>query len=461
MLRPLICICALLGFIGCAAAQEPPSQRERLPPDLSTRSGADWPAFLGPAGDSRSPAKGIPQPWPRSGPRVVWQRELGTSYGIGTVSRGRYFQFDRFDDRARLYALNAETGQPLWKYEYATDYRDLYGYNGGPRTSPVVDGPRVYAYGVEGRLICCDAETGKLRWEVDTQEKFGVVQNFFGVGSTPLIHGDLLIVMVGGSPSKSRKLPPGALDRVEANGSAIVAFDKRTGKVKYKLGDDLASYAGLQQANIDGQAWVFAFCREGLLGFDPASGKQQFSFPWRARKLESVNASTPVVVGNEVFISETYGPGSALLKVQPGMSKVVWQDDPQKRDKAMQAHWNTPVYHQGYLYGSSGRHEYNAELRCVEWKTGNVMWSEPRLTRSSLLGVGDDLICLSEDGVLRLLKANPEKYDRVSEVFLRGDEGEPLLDSPCWAAPILARGLLYIRGSNRVVCLEVIPSQPE
>jgi outer membrane protein assembly factor BamB len=338
---------------------------------------------------------------------------LRESYGIGSVSQGKYFQLDREGDRVKLFALDAKTGEELWEFSYPTHYSDYFGYNGGPRCSPVIDDDRVYIYGAEGMLHCLKVESGELVWKVDTVEKFGVVQNFFGVGSTPVIEDDLLIVVVGGSPPDAQNVGPGALDRVEGNGSGIVAFDKGTGEVKYQITDELASYASPKLATIAGRRWCFVFARSGLVGFDPATGAVDFLYPWRAKILESVNASTPVVVADEVFISETYGPGSSLLKVHPGGYDIVWRDDDRRREKAMQTHWNTAVHHGGYLYGSSGRHEYNAELRCVEWKTGKVMWSEPGLTRCSLLYVDGHFVCLSEDGVLRLLRATPEKYDRL------------------------------------------------
>jgi outer membrane protein assembly factor BamB len=438
-----------------------------LPRNPSTRKGGDdWPSFLGPTGDSKSRETGFATPWPKEGLRIVWQRPLRESYGIGAVSRGRYFQFDREGDDARLYALNAKTGEELWQFAYTTDYSDYYGYNGGPRCSPVVDGDLVYIYGPEGMLHCLRVADGSPVWKVDTVKDFGVVQNFFGVGSTPVIEGDLLIAVVGGSPPESHRLGPGALDRVGGNGSGIVAFDKNTGEVKYKITDELAGYAGPKLATINGRRWCFVFARGGLVGFDPTEGTVDFHYPWRATILESVNASQPVVVGDEVFISETYGPGSSMLKVRPGECEVVWKDDDRRREKAMQLHWTTAIHHAGYLYGSSGRHEYNAELRCIEWKTGKVMWSEPDLTRCSLLYVDGHFICLSEDGVLRLLRATPEKYDLVSEWKPVDKTPGPnpfgfgprqLLNPPAWAAPILSHGLLYVRGDDRVLCLELIP----
>jgi outer membrane protein assembly factor BamB len=431
--------------------------------DLRTRTdGSDWPGFLGPYGTSVSTEKGIITPWPADGLRVVWQKKLGTGYGMPSISRGRLFMFDRVDNRARLRCFNSETGEPLWKFDYPSEYQDDYSYSNGPRCCPVVDEERVYIYGAEGMLHCLRVTDGKLLWKRDTIADFGVVQNFFGVGSAPVIEGELLLVQVGGSPAgEKRRLGQ------NSNGTALVAFNKHTGAVKYKTGNELASYGAPVLATIGKERWCFLFARGGLLGIEPASGKVRFHYPWRARAYESVNAANPIVVGDRVLITETYGPGSSLLEIKDGTFNVVWKDDERARKKALQCHWNTPIHHDGYVYGSSGRHDANAELRCVELATGKVLWSEPGLQRASLLMVDGHFICLSEDGELRLLKVNPRKYDEISKLVLRHkgkpdsslQEGDSLLASPAWAAPILAHGLLYVRGKDRLVCLELIPAK--
>jgi outer membrane protein assembly factor BamB len=427
--------------------------------------GADWPIFLGPGQDSKSAETGIIKDWGQSGPKLIWHVKLGTSYGAPTIAGGRLMQFDRFGNNSRLYCLNAETGKEIWRHEFPTEYEDLYQYNNGPRCSPVIDADRVYAYAVDGVLVCCRSEDGKELWRKNLNKEFGVVQNFFGVGSTPVVDGELLIVMVGGSPAESHRLAPGQLDRVVPNGSAIVALDKFTGEVKYKVGDDLASYASLKLATIGDRRWCFAFCRDGLLALDPASGRRDFHYPWRAPILESVNASMPVVVGDEVLISECYGVGSTLLKVSPGKFDVVWKDDPKKRAKSMMTHWNTPVAVDGYLYGCSGRHPETATLRCIEWSSGKVMWDEPGMARTSLIAIDGHLLCLGEDGRLWLLKLTPERFQAVAKVDYSDPQvgnkllgkSSAVLDFPCWAAPVVAHGLLYVRGKDRLVCLELIP----
>jgi outer membrane protein assembly factor BamB len=458
MRYPIACVALAFLLPACAVAQP--------------QGGSDWPKFLGPLGTSVSTEKGIRVPWPKDGPPVVWQRKLGTGYGAPSIANGKLLIFDRaveaveIEDkiryretkRARLTCLDARTGKEHWKFDYATNYKDSFGYNNGPRSCPLIDGDRVYLLGAEGMLHCLKADSGEPVWKVDTHKEFGVVQNFFGVGTTPVIDGDLLIVMVGGSPDGSD--PREFLD-LKGNGSAIVAFDKKTGKVRYKISDELAGYSSPVLATIDGRRLCLAFCRAGLLAFEPQTGKIDFHFPYRCPDIESVNASNPVVVGDRVLLSECYGPGSVLLKLAPGKADVLWSDAKKApAQKSLMCHWMTPIYHDGYVYGSSGRHTRFAELRCVELATGKVMWSEPDLTRSSLLMVDGHFVCLSEDGTLRLLKVNPHKFELVSEVKLMDPETKlALLDYPCWAAPALSHGLLYVRGEDRLVCLELIPQK--
>lgn len=436
---------------------------EPLPANLGARAqGIDWPDFLGPRRDSRSPETGLAAVAAAAAGgkplRIVWQCDLGESYCGPSISRGRLFHFDRHGDLHRLTCRNSETGKEIWTYELPASFTDMLGYNNGPRATPVVDGERVYVMSPEGLLACVRVDDGKEVWKLDTGEQFGVVKNFFGVGSTPIVWGDLLIANIGGSPAGSPPDVYAAQGNVDGNGSGFVAFDKLTGQVRWQATDELASYASPVIADVAGKTRCFDLARGGLVVFDPATGKVDFQFPWRAAKLESVNASSPVVVDDQVFISEAYGPGAALLRVKPdGGHEVVWQDQPRSRERSLELHWNTAVHDAGHLYGSSGQHGGNAELRCIDLATGKVAWQEPRLSRSSLLLVDGHFVCLSEDGSLRLLRATPEKYDLVAEITPKDADGTPLLEYPAWAAPVLSHGLLYVRGANRLVCLELIP----
>lgn len=428
--------------------------RAQQPLHATSGAGSDWPDFLGSNRDSKSPETGLLTDW-SSPPPIVWQCQLGTGYAAPSISRGRLFHYDRYGSAARLTCRESTTGRELWRYEHATDYEDMLGYNNGPRCSPVIDGERVYLLSAEGQLHCVRFEDGSQVWQLDTFKQFGVVKNFFGVGSTPVVYDDLLVANIGGSPAGSPTDVYAAQGQVEGNGSGLVAFNKLTGEVRWQATDELASYSSPVITTIDGRPWGFALARGGLIGFDPRSGTVDFRYPWRARMLESVNASCPVVVGNRVFISECYAIGSALLQVSPGKYEVVWEDG-RRRDKSLELHWNTAVYHEGYLYGSSGRHSGEAELRCVELASGEVRWRQPGWGRASLLYVDGHLVCLSEDGTLRLVRANADRCETVGEMVLRNQLGVPLLKYPAWTAPILSHGLLYVRGKDRLVCLQAM-----
>jgi outer membrane protein assembly factor BamB len=408
-------------------------------------AGSDWSGFLGPTGDGRSSETGISTSWAKEGPPLLWQLPVGEGYAAPSVAGGRLFLFDRHGGKMRLTCVNARTGDEIWRSEYPTSYEDMYGFSNGPRAAPVIDGERVYTFGAEGRLRCHRVKDGSLVWDVDTASTFGVVQNFFGVGSSPVVEGDLLIAVIGGSPPDSPGIQSG---KVVGNGSGIVAFDKRTGKVRYKITDELAGYSSPIVVTIGERRWGFFFARGGLTGFDPASGKVDFHFPFRAKKLESVNASNPVVVGDTVFVTESYGPGSAVLRVRPGGYEVVRRDS-SPRDQSMSCHFMTPIHHEGYLYGSSGQGSGEAELRAVEYDSGKIMWSAPGLGRATLLYVDGHLVVFTERGRLLLVEATPERYNVVAETT-------PLLQYPAWSPPVLSHGILYLRGRGRLAAFELI-----
>lgn len=469
-------LCVAIALIGLTSCAKPTSEQSKpqgdRPPSGSTkvyhstnetpvaidekldirtrRSGHDWPCFLGPTQDSKSTETGIKTDWGKEGLPIVWKVALGAGYAAPSISNGRLFHFDRFGDDATLTCRKSETGELLWRFSYPTDYEDEYGYSNGPRCCPVVDDDRVYIFGPEGMLHCLDVKSGKLIWKVNTTAEFGVIQNFFGVGSTPTIYKDLLITMVGGSPKDSNRRDFMAL---LGNGSGIVAFNKYTGQIVYQMSNELASYSSPIVKTINGSDLGLAFCRGGLIGFEPTIGELKFKFPWRARILESVNASNPVVFDDHVLLTECYGVGSVLLRIEKFEPHVVWSDQEKGRQKSMECHWNTPIHVDGFIYGSSGRHLNTAELRCIEAKTGKLKWKHRDLTRSSLLYVDGHFVCLTEDGILLLFKADASDYREIAKMQL------DVWQYPCWAAPVLAQGLLYVRGRDQLVCLELISVQ--
>lgn len=420
-----------------------------------------WPRFLGENFDGTVHSD-LDFDWSQR-PTLLWSLEVGEGYGIGTVADGQYFHFDavpaanRFGIEERLRSFDLEDGSQRWVHQQPVTYRDMYGYEDGPRSSATIDGDQVFTLGVSGNLTCRDLATGEQQWVVDTSKQYGVVQNFFGVGSSPLVVEDQVIVMVGGSPPEDQNVGPGQLDRVISNGTAVVSFDRQSGKERWHCGDDLASYSSPRTMRVGEETFVLVFARGGLLAIDPKIGKVRWRFDHRASILESVNAIVPVVEGNHVFISECYEVGSAVLSVDTDSAKVVWQDPPRnRRAQAMRCHWSTPVLVDGFLYGCSGRNAPDSDFRCVDFKTGEVQWSDPRRIRSSVTRVGDYLVLLEERGAVQIIRPNPDRLEVIAEWnFSIPAEDRPPIVYPCWAAPVVVGDKLLIRGDQNVLCLQL------
>jgi outer membrane protein assembly factor BamB len=443
-----------------------------LPESLWSRTGEDWPQFLGPRGDGTSSLAGIPLPWSDEGPPVVWHAEIGEGYGSPAASRGRLLLADRVGDHARLRCLHAETGELLWMASDPTVYRDTFGYDGGPRSCPVIDGSRVLTLNADGLLTCRRLVDGRKVWQIDTAGDYHVVQNFFGVGAAPLVIASptavdparrLVIVPVGGSEPGSTPPAPERLDRVRGLDSGLVAFDLATGREVWRSSAELASYSSPRLVEVAGSQRILAWMREKLIAVEPSTGHVTGSFRWRAAELFSVNAANPAMLGEQVLLSETYGPGSVLLNVKAtprgDTFAPVWTSPRGGRPaETLRAHWATPIVHDGHFYGTSGRSIGDSRLVCVEAATGDVRWAERGLGRASMALAGDRLLVLGEFGELLVVKATPVAYEPLARAELKDPAtGSPLLAPPCWAAPIIAHGYAYLRGKGRIVCVDLLP----
>jgi outer membrane protein assembly factor BamB len=239
-----------------------------------------------------------------------------------------------------------------------------------------------------------------------------------------LVEGDAVILNIGGA------------------GAGVVAFDKATGKVLWKATSEEASYSSPTAATINGQRRVFVFARKSLLALAPGDGQLLWEFPWAPRIDASVSAATPLVIGDQVFISASYGAGAALLRVAGPKPEVVWSGD-----DILSSHYSPVVQHRGFLYGFDGRQEQRCRLRCVELQTGKVRWSEDRFGAGSLLMIGDKLLILTERGELLVAPALPDKF--MPSVRAQ------ILGSDIRAHPALAHGLFYARDKGARVCIDL------
>ena len=419
------------------------ARRSRAPKPLSPDAEThDWPSFLGPTHNAISTETHLSRTLP---PPLVWEMEKGTGYTSPAIAGNHLLFFHRVDDEEVVECRHPETGEVRWEFHYGTGYRDRYGYNNGPRSSPVIDGGRVFTMGAEGRLHCLDLDTGDGIWSRDLRREYEVRQDFFGTASTPLVEDGRLIVNVGA---------PG--------GPCVVAFDAATGGEVWRAGDWGPSYASPVPAVVHGQRRIFVFAggessppAGGLLSIDPADGAIDFGFPWRSRTYESVNAACPVVFDDKVLISASYRAGGALLRILPDFThEVIWTT------AEFALHFNTPIQKGGYLYGFDGRNQGDASLACIDANDGRVVWREvPQWTetfeqggrqrqamlgtaRGSLLSVDGQFLALGELGHLLWLDLTPDGYREVSRAWLAAAQES-------WTLPVLSRGLLYVVQNTR------------
>ena len=389
-----------------------------------TQAANDWPQYLGPSRNGVYAGPALADAWGANGPKAVWRKQVGQGFAGPAVVGNRVILFHRVGNEEVLESLDAATGDSVWRYAYPTRYRDDFGFDEGPRAVPVVADGVIYTFGAEGQLHAVDLAKGTRLWSEDTMKRFGVPKGFFGAAGSPLVEGGRVIANVGGDKA------------------GIVAFEAKTGKVLWAATDDDASYSSGVAATIGGHRLGVFLTRDSLVGLDPASGMVQFQRRWRARIAASVNAATPIIVGDEIFVSAQYGPGAGVLRVNGSQLTDVWTSD-----DVLSNHYATSVFYNGYLYGFHGRQEFGPSFRAVEFETGTVKWSQEQFRAGSVLLAGDRLLITREGGELILASASPQAFKPIARAQILQGVVRPY--------PALADGLLYVRNENTLVCLDL------
>ena len=389
--------------------------------------GQDWPQFRGQSRDGVVPGQESLPAFPAGGPRLVWERAVGSGFSAPVVTGGRLLLFHRQGGMEVVEALQAVDGKRIWEFAYETTYKDDFGFENGPRATPVIANGRVFTFGAAGVLHCLDLETGAKRWSVDTHAEFGVRKGFFGAASTPLVLDGRVIANIGG-----------------ADGAGIVAFDAESGAKVWTATDHEASYSSPVVARVDGGLLAIFFTREGLVALEPDSGRVAYERRWRSRSRASVNAATAVVLGDIVFLSASYGTGAIAMRLRGGQIEVLWSGE-----DVIDNHYSSCVRSGSTLFGFHGRQEYGQSFRAADLVSGEVLWSSDRLPAGSVLRVGDRLLLLLETGELLLAAASREKFEVLARAQILGRETR--------AFPAVANGLLFARDKDTLVCLRLWP----
>jgi outer membrane protein assembly factor BamB len=396
--------------LALSSSARPANRRE-------PRRAENWPQFLGPGRDGRTADGTLVEGWLRHGLRDRWRRPVGEGFSGLVVAGDRLFSMDADGRDEHVWACRADDGAPLWKVRTGRSPREYYG-GLGPRTTPTLEGERLFVVSAEGTLSAHDAGSGRVLWSRSLAVDFGARPPAEGSASSPLVAAGRVFVMMGGRA-----------------GAAVGAFDAVTGRTLWTSQDDRASYSSpMLWPRPSGGQLLFLMARR-LIAVDPTDGRLLWSYPWETH--DGVNVATPIPAGpDRVFISAGYDQGAAVLRLDAaGPAQELW------RSRVLRNHFNNSVHHDGTLYGFD-----EAILKAVDASSGRLLWRERGFGKGSLVAAADHLIVLSEEGEAALLEAT-----RASAVT---KARHPALAARSWTPPTPARGRLYVRSSAEIACLE-------
>jgi len=385
-----------------------------------------WPQFHGPKSDNISADTGLLKEWPEGGPEMAWKvTGIGDGYATVTIADGRIFTAGNIDDKMVITAMDL-AGNILWRANNGSAYTKSFP---GSRGTPTIDGSFVYHENPLGDVICLEAATGKEKWSVNILDKFGSKNIIWALAESVLIDGPNIICLPGGPQA------------------SIVALSKQTGRTVWKSEptDDLAGYATGIIVEHEGIRMILAMTGKALIGVDADSGRLLFRYEFITKY--DVNATTPIFLDGQVFISGGYGNGSAMVQLNVDGGNVtatrVWES------KELDNHHGGVILWDGYLYGAA--HNFNrGSWICLDWKTGEMQYAEKGVGKGSATLADGLLYTYSEKRNVGLVAPTPEGHELISE-FEIPSEGK----GPTWAHPVVCGGRLYLRHGDVLYVYDV------
>jgi outer membrane protein assembly factor BamB len=419
----------------------------------------DWPQWFGPQRDGVWREQGLIDKFPAAGPTILWRTPLGSGYCGPAVAGDRVYVLDRvrtvgpdgkplsgkqgIQGKEGLLCLNADDGKVIWRHEYDCVYK--VAYPSGPRTTPLIHDNRVYALGAMGDLFCLEADTGKPVWHKNLVKEYSVTPTpFWGYAAHLLIDGDLLYSLVGGQ------------------GSAVVAFDKKTGKEVWKaLTTEEIGYSPPMIFEAGGKRQLIVWHAKSINGLDSATGKTYWEVLYPANgkpHAPTVNIATVRREGQLLFLSSTFH-GPMMLKFaadKPDVS-VLWRKEPRIRTnpEGLSSLMPSPVLKDGHIYGIA----FDGALICLEAETGKQLWQtydlmggEPTDCGTAfLVPQGDRYVIFTEKGDLILATMTPKEYKQISRAhviepveFARGR-------NVVWSHPAFALQSVFVRNDKEII----------
>lgn len=416
---------------------------------VSQNGAADWPRFRGPTGDGIAPEQGLVDQLPHGGPKLLWKMEgCGRGYSsVAIVGDTLYTMGDRSKgDKAAQFALafDLATRQLKWESAIGPPHND-----GGPRGTPTIDGTSIYVLGTDGDLVCLDRDSGSVRWKKNMERDFGgAMMSGWRWSESPLVDRDRLICTPGVAKS------------------AMVALHKMTGETVWTCqipdigsrGKEGAGYASVVAADIDGVRQYITIIGQGAIGVAAEDGR----FLWGYNRIANhvANIPSPVVKGNQVFVTTSYKTGSALLELKRSGKGFDVQEVYFLTPKEFENHHGGVVLVGDCVYGGDGQN--NGIPVCLQFGTGKIHWKERNWTRQEkasgsaavVYADGHLFFRYEKDALVAMIEANPNEF-RVKGLFHAEVD-----DGPAWAHPVVHDGKLYLRTNDVVMCYDLRAPSP-
>jgi outer membrane protein assembly factor BamB len=398
---------------------------------------SDWSQWLGADRDNKSKETGLLQAWPEGGPKRAWHVDsVGTGFGAVSTAGGKIFLLGDLEDACYLFSLDEKDGKVVWKTKIGPPRNHKNPAWNGPRTTPTIDGDRIYAMGEAGDLICVETASGKEVWRKNMVKDLQGEAPVWLYCDSPVVDGKQVVVKPGGSKG------------------ALAGLDKATGAELWRSAEYVepkVEHTSLLPATIDGVKQYIVLTMDSVAGVG-ADGKLLWRVP---RKGDVAICSTPLYKDGIVFVGSSYTTGRATAIKVTGSGGAFKAEQLYETDLAN--HHGGMVIVGDYVYGTGdlgkGNKRGDATLKCVELKTGKIVWENPSISKGSITFADGNLILHSEkpkEGLVALVEATPEGYKEKGRFSHPDTTGRN-----SWAYPVVANGKLFIRDGTGLSAYDV------
>jgi outer membrane protein assembly factor BamB len=406
----------------------------------------DWPQWRGPNRDGVWRETGVVERFDEPQLPALWRAEIANGYSGPTVADGQVYVSDRLTsprEVERVLCYDAKTGKEIWYCAYECEYQKV-GYPDGPRATITIDDGRAYFLGTTGNLLCLDAAKGGVLWGKNLKSEYEIRVPIWGIAAAPLVENDLVVVHVGGKDN-----------------ACLIAFDKVSGKERWRALDDPASYSApiiIEQA---GKRVLVCWTGASISGLDPATGKVYWRHPFKPFKMV-INIATPVYSNGYLFFSSFYD-GSILLKTNPDKLAIekVWQrrGASERNTDSLHCCISTPIIQGDYIYGVDSY----GELRCLKLLTGDRVWEsldavpKARWANIHITRHEDKIWMFNERGELIICTLSLEGFNEISRTkIIEPTKGQlSRRGGVCWAPPAFAYKHIYVRNDRELLCIDL------